>query len=173
MSRAVVLRDWLAPALPLVFCGVNPGLQAAADDRPFAGRGNRFWAVLHEAGFTLERFGPDDADRLLGLGVGITAFVRRPTAGVDALSTAELSAAAPAFLARMRALAPRRIAFLGKASVVAITGRRAVPWGLQPEPIAGAQAWVLPNPSGRNRGYSMIDLVSAYRVLRTSIDAEH
>jgi TDG/mug DNA glycosylase family protein len=37
--------------------------------------------------------------------------------------------------------------------------------GPQPERLAGAALWVLPNPSGLNAHYSLADLVSLYRRL--------
>ena len=43
------LPDILADSLDVVFCGLNPGLQAAAVGHHFAGRGNRFWQVLFMA----------------------------------------------------------------------------------------------------------------------------
>jgi TDG/mug DNA glycosylase family protein len=46
------LPDILEPGLNVVFCGINPGLLAASTGHHFAGRGNRFWATVHLAGFT-------------------------------------------------------------------------------------------------------------------------
>ena len=46
------LEDILADQLDVIFCGINPGMTAAAQGHHFAGRGNRFWRTLHLAGFT-------------------------------------------------------------------------------------------------------------------------
>lgn len=67
-------------------------------------------------------------------------------------------------------LAPRCVAFLGKAAYAAMRGRRTVDWGRQAEPFGGAIAWVLPNPSGRNLAFSQEALVAAYRELRLAIE---
>ncbi len=48
-------------------------------------------------------------------------------------------------------------------------GVNSVAWGRQPHPIAGAEIWVLPNPSGLNRAFRLDDLVTAYRELRHAI----
>ena len=48
------LPDIVAPGLSVVFCGLNPGLSAAVEGHHFVGRSNRFWRVLHLAGFTPE-----------------------------------------------------------------------------------------------------------------------
>jgi TDG/mug DNA glycosylase family protein len=49
-----------------------------------------------------------------------------------------------------------------------MTGRQELAWGRQAELFAGAQAWVLPNPSGLNRAFSLDDLVAAYKALRVA-----
>jgi uracil-DNA glycosylase len=52
------LPDLLAQDLRVVFCGLNPGVAAAAAGHHFLGRGNRFWPVLHLAGFTPHQLAP-------------------------------------------------------------------------------------------------------------------
>ncbi len=44
--------------------------------------------------------------------------------------------------------------------------------GRQPEPLAGALRWVLPNPSGLNAHYQIDRLVGAFDALREALDAE-
>jgi TDG/mug DNA glycosylase family protein len=44
-----------------------------------------------------------------------------------------------------------------------------IAWGPQREPFAGASVWVLPNPSGLNRNFSLEDLVAAYGELRAAL----
>jgi TDG/mug DNA glycosylase family protein len=160
------LPDILADDLDVVFCGLNPGLQAAAVGHHFAGRGNRFWLVLFLAGFTSRQFDPTDDRQLLTEGCGLTAVVARPTASADEVSVGEFTAAADALDSKIRALRPRLIAFLGKKAYSAIVGRSTVEWGRQDETFGNTGAWVLPNPSGRNRGFSLDELVLAYRELR-------
>ena len=58
------------PALRVLFCGINPGLVSDATGHHFARPGNRFWPVLHGAGFTPRRFRPDEQHLLPGLGLG-------------------------------------------------------------------------------------------------------
>ena len=160
------LPDIVAPGLNVVFCGLNPGLSAAASGHHFVGRSNRFWRVLHLAGFTPVQIEAEQDANLLTYGLGITSVVERPTAGVDDLARSEFVAAATGFELWVRRWAPRHVAFLGKAAYTAMMGGRAVPWGRQAEPFGGAIAWVLPNPSGRNLAFSQDALVTAYRELR-------
>ena len=159
------LEDILAEHLAVIFCGINPGLTAAAQGHHFAGRGNRFWRTLHLAGFTPGEVRPENDRTLLQHQCGLTAVVERPTARADQLSLHEFSAAAAAFEQKIVRYAPRFVAFLGKAAYGALSGQREVAWGLQPKTFGGASVWVLPNPSGRNLAFSLDQLVEAYRPL--------
>jgi TDG/mug DNA glycosylase family protein len=159
------LEDILAEHLAVIFCGINPGLTAAAQGHHFAGRGNRFWRTLHLAGFTPEEVHPENDRTILQHQCGLTAVVERPTARADQLSLHEFSAAAAAFEQKIVRYAPRFVAFLGKAAYGALSGQREVAWGLQPKTFGGASVWVLPNPSGRNLAFSLDQLVEAYRPL--------
>jgi TDG/mug DNA glycosylase family protein len=162
------LPDVIAPDLAVLFCGLNPGLAAAAASHHFVGRGNRFWQVLHLAGFTPEKMRPEDDLALLQHGCGLTTVVARPTAGAGDLTRAEYVAAAADLSRLVDRFRPRCVAFLGKAAYAAIRGRRELSWGQQSECFSGAGAWLLPNPSGRNLNYGLADLVAAYRELRLS-----
>ena len=44
-------------------------------------------------------------------------------------------------------------------------GRPGAGLGLQEEDLGGRPVWVLPNPSGLNAHYRLLDLVEAYRQL--------
>lgn len=160
------LPDILAGDLAVVFCGLNPALSAAMAGHHFASRSNRFWKTLHLAGFTPELIDPVDDRRILQYGCGLTAVVDRPTVRADQISRQEFKAAHGAFCRKMEPIAPRYLAFLGKAAYSALSGRRDVAWGLQASQFAGSVAWVLPNPSGLNRAFSLDELVRAYRELR-------
>ncbi|CAN5844146.1 G/U mismatch-specific DNA glycosylase [soil metagenome] len=161
--------DILAPGLDVVFCGLNPASTAAADGHNFSNRSNRFWPVLHLAGFTDIRLQPQDERRILAYGCGITAVVDRPTTRADEVHTDEFRRARPAFEAKMRHYAPQVIAFLGKRAFSAMIGTATVDWGRYPEQFAGATAWVLPNPSGLNRNFTLDALVAAYSELRRAV----
>ena len=164
------LPDIIAGHLKVLFCGINPGMTAAATGHHFAGRSNRFWRVLHLAGFTPEEISPQEDRAILRSGCGITSVVKRPTASADQLSPAEFSAAAAEFKQKIARYAPRFVAFLGKAAYAGLTGQRDIAWGLQPTRMEGAAVWILPNPSGRNRAFALDRLVEAYRQLYAYTD---
>ncbi|MFM0479225.1 G/U mismatch-specific DNA glycosylase [Paraburkholderia strydomiana] len=163
------LPDVLEPGLSLIFCGINPGMRAAATGHHFEGRNNRFWQTVHLAGFTPQQIRPEDDCTLLRYGCGLTTAVSRPTAQAGELSRLEIEAAASDFQRKIAHYAPRYIAFLGKMAISAMSGRRDIQWGLQADRFGGARAWVLPNPSGLNRAYSLDSLVSAYRELYVAV----
>ncbi|HXO99815.1 MAG TPA: G/U mismatch-specific DNA glycosylase [Luteibacter sp.] len=156
------LPDIIAGNLPVLFCGINPGMQAATTGHHFAGRSNRFWRTLHLAGFTPEQILAENDRTLLQYGCGLTTVVERATAGADELSRQEFIDSAAAFEAKIARYTPRFVAFLGKVAYATLSGRRDITWGLQPAPMATSSVWVLPNPSGRNLSFTLDMLVTAY-----------
>jgi double-stranded uracil-DNA glycosylase len=163
------LPDILEPGLSLIFCGINPGIRAATSGHHFAGRSNRFWRVMHLAGFTPEEIRPEDDRTVLQYGYGLTTVVPRPTAQAADLSRTEIELAGEAFRRKIEQYAPRHIAFLGKMALAAISGSRNIDWGLQTQPFCGVRAWVLPNPSGLNRAFNLAALVDAYREVHVAV----
>lgn len=164
-----LLPDILAPDLLVVFCGINPGVSAAEAGHHFFNRSNRFWRVLYLSGFTPHQIEPENDRSILAYGYGLTTAVVRPTRRAAELSCEEFNSARAGLEGKIRNLAPRAIAFLGKRAFAEISGTDEIGWRLQPAPFAGAQAWVLPNPSGLNRNFTLKALVTAYRDMRTAI----
>jgi double-stranded uracil-DNA glycosylase len=159
----------LSRGLDVIFCGMNPASSAAASGHNFSNRSNRFWTVLHLAGFTDERLEPQDERRLLEYGCGITAIVSRPTRRASEISREEFKGARPEFEARIKHFAPRSIAILGKSGFSRMLERPALPWGRQSENFAGVMTWILPNPSGLNRSFTRGALVASYSELRRAL----
>jgi TDG/mug DNA glycosylase family protein len=165
--------DVLAAGLDVIFCGINPAATAAADGHNFSNRSNRFWQVLHQSGFTDSRLRPEDEQQLLIYGCGITAVVTRPTARASEIGADEFRSARTGFEEKMQLLRPRVVAFLGKRAVSSMLEIPHIVFGRQSFTFAGATAWVLPNPSGLNRGYTLAALVSSYTELRVAFPRGH
>lgn len=166
MSRKP-LPDVIAPGLDVLFCGINPSLTSAARGHHFARPGNRFWPALHRAGLTPRLLRPDE-DRLLpGFGLGITNLVDRPTRTAAELAPAELAVGATALVRLLRRYRPRAVAVLGVTAWRAAFGGPATV-GLQPSPVGGVPAWVLPNPSGLNAHYQLPELARLYAAVVAS-----
>lgn len=153
----------------LVFVGINPGLWTAATQTHFAHPSNRFYPALYLAGITsreLDRVaGLTDEDRreLTDRGVAITNVVTRATARASELSTAELRAGAAALTARLERWAPTVVALAGITTYRTAFRRPAATVGRQEQELAGAELWVVPNPSGLNAHETTDSLATWYR----------
>ena len=160
------LQDIIAKQLNVLFCGINPALSAAKSGHHFSSPSNRFWKVLHMAGFTPQLILPQNDQSILNYSCGLTAAVERPTVRASDLEAREFHASKEALEEKVRLYDPRIVAFLGKPAFAALFQQKSVSWGRQQVAIAGSQVWVVPNPSGLNRGFSLEQLVDAYRELR-------
>jgi len=158
--------DLIGPGLDVLFCGINPGLWSGAVGHHFARPGNRFWPVLHRAGFTATQLDPADERELLAAGLGITNVVERATAGAADLTRAELVAGAAVLAAKVAEHQPRFLAVLGVGAWRTAFARPRAVVGRQPETVGGSAVWVLPNPSGLNAHYQLDDLVREFAALR-------
>ncbi len=164
-ARSRTLVDVIAPDLRILFVGINPGLWSGATGLHFARPGNRFWRAIHEAGLTPRLLSPEEQDRLLVSGIGITNLVARTTATAAELSPEELRAGLHALEAKVERYAPHRVAFLGVSTYRTAFDRTRASIGRQEERFAGSEVWVLPNPSGLNAHYQLANLAAAYRQL--------
>lgn len=169
-ARERVVPDLIGDVAPrLVFVGINPGLWTAASQTHFAHPSNRFYPALHRAGITsreLDRVGGlDDADRreLTDRGIAITNVVTRTTARASELTTEELRAGAVDLVARLERWRPEVVAIAGVSAYRVAFRRPGAQVGLQPEPLAGALRYVVPNPSGLNAHETVASLAAWYR----------
>lgn len=167
--RDSTVPDLVGPGLRLLFVGINPGLWTAAVQTHFAYPGNRFYPALRSAGIIdadIDRAaGMTAADRrvLVARGIGITNLVARATAKASELSAAELRAGAARLVAFVAEHRPPVVAVAGITAYRQGFGRPQARPGLQPEPLAGAELWVVPNPSGLNAHETVTTLAAAYR----------
>jgi len=158
-----MLKDIIAKDLKVVFCGINPGLKSAEDGHHFSGRSNRFWKVLHQAGFTPFQIEAINDTSILNFGYGLTTAVARATSRADQLLKNEFDDSLEAFKVKITEFQPQYLVFLGKVAYQAFSKQKPIPWGEQPEEFCGSKVWVLPNTSGLNRGFTLNDLVESYR----------
>jgi TDG/mug DNA glycosylase family protein len=168
-ARGRSVPDVIAPGLRVVFCGINPSLYSAAVGHHFARPGNRFWRTLHAAGFTRRLLSPFEDARLLEHGLGCTNLVGRATARADELTRAELSEGAASLERRVAAYRPAWLAVLGVAAYRSAFGAAGASIGAQTARVAGAQVWLLPNPSGLNAHYQLAELAAEYGALRQAV----
>lgn len=162
------LPDVIAPGLDVLFVGINPGLWSAATGWHFARPGNRFWPALHRGGFTPRQLHPSEQDELPGYGLGITNMVARASARADELTAAELVEGAEILAGKVGRYRPRWVAVVGVTAYRIGFTRPKGGFGPQPEPLAGARLWVLPNPSGLNAHFTPATLGAAFAELRAA-----
>ena len=167
--KDATVPDLIGPDPKLLFVGINPGLWTAATQTHFAHPGNRFYPALFAAGVIdreIDRSsGFTDVDRahLIERGIGITNIVQRATARASELSADELRAGGDALLVKIAELRPAVVAIAGITAYRTAFGRKKAAVGRQPGGLAGAELWVVPNPSGLNAHETTETLTERYR----------
>ncbi|HEX6954445.1 MAG TPA: mismatch-specific DNA-glycosylase [Agromyces sp.] len=166
--RGRSVEDLMPEHPKLVFVGINPGLWTAATGTHFAHPGNRFYPALAVAGIIprMPRFadGFTDEDRrmFLDAGIGISNLVHRATARADELDREELREGAGRLAADVATWHPLGVAVVGLTAYRQGFDRPRAKAGRQEERLAGAELWVVPNPSGLNAHATVADLARAY-----------
>ncbi|MCE0813587.1 G/U mismatch-specific DNA glycosylase [Buttiauxella sp. S04-F03] len=166
-----MISDILQPELRVVFCGINPGKSSAHTGYHFAHPGNRFWKVIHLAGFTERQLKPEEEQHLLDTRCGITMLVERPTVQASEVKLQELRSGTRKLVAKMQDYQPMALAVLGKQAFEQAFSQRGAKWGRQDITIGDTEVWILPNPSGLNRA-TLDGLVESYRELELSLTAK-
>jgi TDG/mug DNA glycosylase family protein len=166
------LKDVL-PARPrLLLVGINPSLRSWAVGHHFAGPGNPFWRLLHEAALVPEPLTYEQDRRLASFGIALTNLCPRATRSAAELRPEELEAGRVALARKIARLRPRVVAFVGVSLYQSYfrLPRSGGP-GAKPERIAGAPVFVVPNPSGLNASFpGFADKLVWYQRLRAFID---
>jgi TDG/mug DNA glycosylase family protein len=147
-----VLADLLAPGLRAVFCGTQAGTQSARRGAYYAGRGNRFWPTLHDAGLTPVQLAPDQYPMLLDYRIGLTDVAKK-TSGADSLLRPDH--VDRTFLDKIARYAPRFLAFNGKraASLALKVAGPMLNYGRQDRMIGPTELYILPSSSGAASGF--------------------
>jgi len=171
-ARAKTVPDLLPgpgdPPLRVLFCGINPGLVTAYTGHHFGRPGNRFWPVLHLAGFTPRRLLPAEQGQLPALGLGITNMAPRATARADELSPEELVAGGVRLRVLVERVRPRWLAVVGIGAYRTAFGAPKATVGPQDAALGETRVWVLPNPSGLNAHWQLPDMVAEFARLRAA-----
>ena len=137
----------LAPGLKVVFCGTAAGTESARRGCYYAHPQNKFWRVLFAVGLTPSVLDCTQFRLLPQFGVGLTDIAKH-VSGMDwELPRGALGrAACDAMAEKIRAVAPRFLAFTSLTAGRRFLGRNAG-FGEQPETIDETRVWLLPSPS--------------------------
>ena len=167
--RDATVPDLVGDDVRLLFVGINPGLWTAATQTHFAHPGNRFYPALLQAGL-IERgidrsagFSNDDRAHLVARGIAITNLVNRATVRASELTKDELREGGRRLGALVADLQPRVVAIAGITAYRTAFRRPKAQLGRQPEDLAGAELWAVPNPSGLNAHETTASLAEWYR----------
>ena len=163
-----MIGDVIKPGLDVLFCGINPGLLSESTGHHFARPGNRFWPALHLSGFTPRLFAPAEQAELLGLGLGITNVVARPSAKAEELTIDELRAGGEELTEKVVAVFTEGSRGSRRDGVRAAFGRKKAQVGPQVDTVGGARVWLLPNPSGLNAHWQLPALAEEFGRLKAS-----
>jgi len=157
------------PPVGVLFVGINPGIRSAAIGHHFAGYSNQFWKLLFESRLVPEAINTEDDRRLPEWGFGITNLIARATPGIDTLRPHEYVAGEAALRLKVRRWKPAIVALVGVTlfrAVFSVRPSTRVTCGQQRQrTLEGAEVFVLPNPSGRNAGFSHREMLKPYRSL--------
>lgn len=160
--------DVIGANLAVLFCGINPGRTSGSLGQHFARPGNRFWKVLHAAGFTDRALAPAEQRLLLDYRLGVTNLVDRTTrAGAD-IGSAELTEGARRLADKVGHWKPAWVAVLGVVAYRRAFGQPRATVGRQPGRIHGAGVWLLPNPSGLQARYQVPEMVDMFAELKAA-----
>jgi len=166
--RGATVPDLLGPDVRLLFVGINPGLWTAATKTHFAHPVNRFYPALLRAGIIDRRIDPsagmtdDDRAYLVARGIGITNLVEQATARAAEIPITDLRAGAARLESLVERVHPGVVAVAGVTAYRVAFERPKASAGRQPESIASAELWVVPNPSGLNAHETIDSLAAAY-----------
>jgi len=169
------LRDCIQPGVLVLFVGINPGLRSAQTGHHFAGHSNRFWKLLHESKLVSEPLTYREDRRLPEWRLGLTNIIGRCTAGIDVLDPVEYRQGVASLKRKIRRYQPHIVALLGVTIFRMLfspkkRSKGPLDLGVTTMQLAGAQIFLLPNPSGRNAHYSYRQMLTAFQVLRDNME---
>lgn len=143
------IKDHLTKKLKIIFIGFNPSTRSGEIGHHYAGRGNKFWRLLFDAGFTPYLLKPEEDQKITQWGIGLTNIVARPTPKASDLTNEEYRQGAVILREKITEYKPQIAAFVGKGVYQKYSGKSQVPWGLQKESIVkGVLDYVCPSSSG-------------------------
>ncbi len=184
MPAPATLPDYLRPNLDLVFVGINPGLYSVARGHYFARSTSRFWPAFSKSRLSLpirralnvETLSPQHDSELPRFGIGLTDFVKRPTANAAGLTIRDFEEHAPRLIRKLRRYKPLVACFHGLMAY-----RPFLKFGLRsdarsmlgPQPIllGSTRVFVVPNPSPANAHFTLTDQAMWYDRLAEYLQA--
>lgn len=152
LGNRIVLNDVLQPGLKLVFCGTAAGTESARRGAYYAGRGNKFWRILHKTGLTPRQLAPEEYVLLRQFGIGLTDLVKGK-AGMDHTLARE-DYDRELFDRQILEAQPEIACFNGKQAAMVYLKVKEVEFGFQGGlQIGNTKLFVAPSTSGAAGGF--------------------
>src|SRR4051812_19359387 len=107
-----MLKDVLCENLDVVFCGTAKGEASARLGYYYAGRGNKFYSILYEAGFTSKKLLPNECYLINSYRIGLTDLVHKQFGNDNEIDDENYEV--EEFISKMEYYRPRYIAFTSK-----------------------------------------------------------
>jgi len=146
-----MLDDILAPGLSVVFCGTAASARSAAVMQYYAGRGNKFWRILHQTGLTPRLLAPSEYRSLPEFGIGLTDIAKGQSGSdKDIVFDAR---GAESVRAKVMRFQPRFLCFNGKRAAQEFLRRKDVHYGRRSERVGATALHVLPSTAGSASGF--------------------
>jgi TDG/mug DNA glycosylase family protein len=164
-----ILPDMLAPGLDVIFVGAAASHSSADIGHYYAGPTNKFWKLLHQAGFTPRQLMPEEDGEVTRYRIGLTGIYKQlSTSAVHLLPTPSETLRA---VLREKLLnhAPRFICYNGKDVYQLCTGRVCTDWGEQNERLGTSRVYVTISSSARADGWGK-ERLALYRDLKHLVD---
>jgi double-stranded uracil-DNA glycosylase len=150
-----MLKDVLAKNLDVIFCGTAKGEASVRLGYYYAGPGNKFYTILHKAGFTPHKLEPDECFSINQYSIGLTDLVHSESGNDNVIHDSSYDV--DGFIEKIKELKPHYVAFNSKKGASFALGfnglTRMVDYGLQNIRIGDSQVFILPSTSGNARRY--------------------
>ncbi|MEC1158003.1 G/U mismatch-specific DNA glycosylase [Cytobacillus horneckiae] len=159
------ILDYLKPNLDVIFIGFNPSVKSSETGYHYANPNNRFWKILFESGLTPRRFLPEENEKLLELGFGLTNIVSRPTKAADEITMEEYREGREELFKKLKHYQPKVACFVGKGVYQQFSEKKSVSWGFQDlSVLEHTKEFVAPSSSGLVR-MKIDDIIEIYSEL--------
>ncbi|MDF2548472.1 MAG: mismatch-specific DNA-glycosylase [Anaerosolibacter sp.] len=146
------LPDIIKEGLDVLFIGYNPGLKSAQEGHHYAGKSNRFWKLLYEAGLTPCKLNPHEDRELLKYGYGSTNIIDRESKSAAELTDEEYEAGREKLKELLKRYRPKIACYVGIGVYHKFAKKKNVKPGLQADSVVdGVLDYVCSSSSGLNR----------------------
>lgn len=160
-----LLCDILAPGLDVIFVGAAPSLHSARAGHWYAGPTNKFWLLLHQAGFTARQLRPEEDGELLSFGLGLACVHPHLSSSANHLLPEPTATQREELTAKLLRFSPRIVCYNGKDVYKMHTGRVCLDWGEQVESIGSSRVFVVHSSSARADHWGQ-ERLALYRELK-------